>query len=265
MDFSSVKLVVADMDGTLLNSRHELAKDFHHVYEQLRKKGVHFVAASGRQYYNIISKFASLEDDIIIIAENGSYVVHQGKEILVQAMDHDIARQQLIEAKKFPNVYPILCGKKQAYIDNNSPEFVEKMSLYYERFTFVDDLLKVEDDQFLKIALCDLDGAETNSYTYFGQKQEVLQVKVSGKIWLDISHPLANKGRALNKLQHDLNITRDQTMAFGDYLNDVEMMEQAHFSFAMQNAHAEVKRVSRFSTGTNDENGVMDVLYKMLP
>jgi HAD superfamily hydrolase (TIGR01484 family) len=67
-------------------------------------------------------------------------------------------------------------------------------------------------------------------------------VKVSGSIWLDISHKLANKGRAMELLQKKYSITTEQTMAFGDYLNDLEMMQQAHYSFAMENAHPDIKK-----------------------
>ncbi|WP_353717781.1 hypothetical protein [Dyadobacter sp. 676] len=52
----------------------------------------------------------------------------------------------------------------------------------------VDDLLEITDDQFLKFTLCDLAGSEVNSYPHYKKYEEALQVKVSGPIWLDISH-----------------------------------------------------------------------------
>lgn len=260
MDFASVRLVVADMDGTLLTSNHELPKEFYSLFEKLKAKGILFAAASGRQYYNIVKMFPGLEQEILFIAENGSFVSYKDEELLVQAMDKDLARQQLMEAREFPDVYPILCGKRQAYIDNQSPEFLEKMSLYYDRIKVVDDILTVDGDDFLKIALCDLNGAEQNSYQHFRKKQGILQVKVSGKIWLDLSDPLANKGRALRHVQNLLGISRDQTMAFGDFLNDIEMLEESAFSYAMAGAHPEVKKAARFLTGSNDDFGVLNIL-----
>jgi hydroxymethylpyrimidine pyrophosphatase-like HAD family hydrolase len=122
----------------------------------------------------------------------------------------------------------------------------------------------VDNDQFLKIALCDLAGAEKNSYTYFKQMEDRLQVKVSGFIWLDLSHRMANKGRAIKVLQDKFNISFDETMVFGDYLNDLEMMQQAYFSYAMENAHPDVKKVSNFRAKSNEENGVTIVLQQLL-
>jgi Cof subfamily protein (haloacid dehalogenase superfamily) len=260
MDFASVKLVVADMDGTLLTPEHKLPQEFYAVFEKLRAKGILFAAASGRQYYNILKLFPGLEASILFIAENGSYVSYRDEELLVQAMNKETARMQLLEAKQFPNVYPILCGKKQAYIDNESPEFLEKMSLYYDRVKVVDDITTVDDDDFLKIALCDFKGAEQNTYQYFRKKEDILQVKVSGKIWLDLSDPLANKGRALRHVQQRFGISRDETMAFGDFLNDVEMLQESRFSYAMENAHPDVKKIARFQAGSNNSNGVLNVL-----
>ncbi|MBC7688706.1 MAG: HAD hydrolase family protein, partial [Aquabacterium sp.] len=91
-----------------------------------------------------------------------------------------------------------------------------------------------------------------------------LQVKISGHIWLDLSHKLANKGRAINVLQQKFNISPNETMVFGDYLNDLEMMQQASFSYAMENAHEDIKNAARFITKSNEEDGVTIVLQELL-
>jgi Cof subfamily protein (haloacid dehalogenase superfamily) len=264
MDFSPVKLVAADMDGTLLNSKHELSEDFYSIFEKLALKNILFCAASGRQYHNILNQFKQFQDKIIFIAENGSYVVYKGEELLVQAMDKQVARQLLLESKQIKDVNIILCGRKTAYIENTSTEFVNRLNLYYDKVQVVDDLLHIDDDDFLKIALCDLQGSENNSYRFFKGKQDRLQVKISGNIWLDLSHKLANKGRALQYVQQRFGVTSLQTMAFGDFLNDIEMLQEATFSFAMANAHEEVKKVARYHAGTNDEDGVLTVLRDLI-
>ncbi|MEP7108631.1 MAG: HAD family hydrolase [Ferruginibacter sp.] len=264
MDLSKIKLVVADMDGTLLNARHELSPDFYPVFNEMKAKGILFAAASGRQYFNLLNLFETIRDDVIFIAENGSYVVYQGEDLLVQPMEQDVVKEQLLVARKIPDAYIILCGKKGAYVEDVTPRFIQNVQMYCERYEVVDDLLKVDNDRFLKIAICDMAGSEGNSYTFFRQKQDELQVKVSGSIWLDLSHKLANKGRAIEVLQKKYGITIDETMVFGDYLNDLEMMQQASFSYAMENAHPEIKNAARYLTKSNEENGVTIVLRQML-
>jgi hypothetical protein len=75
MDFSSVRLVASDMDGTLLNTKHELSPDFFTIFNRMRSKDILFSAASGRQYQNLYNCFPGIQDEIIFIAENGSYVM----------------------------------------------------------------------------------------------------------------------------------------------------------------------------------------------
>jgi Cof subfamily protein (haloacid dehalogenase superfamily) len=263
LKFADIKLVVSDMDGTLLNSRHELDPDFYRIYRQLKSKGIIFAAASGRQYHNIRNVFSPISSEIYFISENGGYVVHQERELHVQEMEPEITYSLIEEAKTIEGTFTILCGKKKAYIEDSTSFFVEHLRRYYDEYEIVEDLLKVTDDQFLKIAICDTSGAEKNAFNLFRTRIENLQIKVSGDIWLDISHKLANKGEALKKVQKILSVTPEQTVVFGDYLNDLEMMEQAHFSFAMENAHPAVKEVSRYVAKSNDEGGVLEILRQI--
>lgn len=260
----AIKLVAADMDGTLLNSQHELNPDFFGLFKRMKAKGILFAAASGRQYYNMFNRFEGMRDEMVFIAENGSYVMYQGMEVLVQVMEREVVMKLVIAARNIDNTFTILCGKKCAYIENEQPDFMKHLKMYYDRYQVVEDLLKVTDDEFLKIAICDFEGSENNCYQHFKDKKEELQVKVSGNIWLDISHRMANKGRAINVVQQKFGISPQETMVFGDYLNDLEMMQQASFSYAMENAHPEIKRAASFLAKSNDDNGVCRVLEKML-
>jgi Cof subfamily protein (haloacid dehalogenase superfamily) len=260
MTFSDIRLVATDMDGTLLNSKHEVHESFYPAFRRLKEHGIVFVAASGRQYYNLTKTLDLIKDEVIFAAENGSYVMFQGEEIHVQATDPVIVKELIRISENIPDSYPIICGKKKAYVQDDHPDFINHLKLYFERYEIVDDLQKIDDDQFLKFTLCDLAGSEVNSYPHYKQFEEQLQVKVSGPIWLDISHKKANKGRAMEVIQEKFNVTPEQTMVFGDYLNDLEMLQKAHYSYAMANAHPDVKKIARFIAKSNDENGVVEIL-----
>ena len=132
MDLSKIRLVAADMDGTLLNAQHELSAEFFPVFDKMKENGVLFAVASGRQYYNLLKRFDTTREDTFFIAENGSYVVYRGKEILVQAMAREVAMEQLREAGRIPDTYPILCGKKTAYIQDTDPAFINNVERYYD-------------------------------------------------------------------------------------------------------------------------------------
>ncbi len=264
MNQSDIRLVVTDMDGTLLNSKHELGASFFEVFEELKARGIHFVAASGRQYFNLEKTLFAIKDDITFAAENGSFIMQQNEEIHAQPIDHNTVFELVEIARTLPGAHIVLCGKKKAYVENSDPEFLKNLMLYFERFEIVPDLLDVKNDDFLKFTVCDLAGTEVHSYPHFENYSTDFQVKVSGPIWLDISHKLANKGHAIHILQQRFGVTPNQTMVFGDYFNDVEMLQQAYHSYAMENAHPEVKKIARFIAPSNDDNGVVMVLKNML-
>ena len=76
--------------------------------------------------------------------------------------------------------------------------------------------------------------------------------------------PTADKGHALRAVQDTLGITAEQTMAFGDYLNDVGMLDAAHWCFAMDNAHPDVRAHARFVAPSNNDNGVVRTIRSVL-
>ena len=156
MTFSDIRLVATDMDGTLLNSKHEIHESFFPVFRKLKNHGIIFVAASGRQYFNLAKTLDAVKDEVIFAAENGSYVVFRGEEIHIQAIDPEITHELILIARKIKNTYPIICGKKKAYVENDDEEFINHLKLYFERYEVVEDLLEIKDDQFLKFTLCDL-------------------------------------------------------------------------------------------------------------
>ena len=137
-------------------------------------------------------------------------------------------------------------------------------SEYYSEYEIVDDLTKVSGDDFFKIAVYHFESSEDFIYPIVKHFESEMQVKVSGQNWLDLSHNNANKGFALHMLQTKMGITKEETMVFGDYNNDLEMLELAHFSYAMENAHPNVKKIARFQTKSNNEEGVEFILKQLL-
>ncbi len=258
-----IKLIVTDMDGTLLDDNHRINEEFWSIFEELKRRGISFASASGRQYYNLVKNFESIKDEIYFVAENGTYVAHKGEELFINALPLTDAHKLIDKARKIEDSYIVLCGKEAAYIENNDEIFVAEVSKYYERFEVVKDLKKVKDD-ILKVTLCNFESAEENVHPYFIEDEKNYKVTVSGSIWLDIVKLDANKGVAIKRLQEILDVTPEETVAFGDYLNDVEMLEDAYYSYAMENAHPRLKESARFIAKSNNDNGVVEEIKKFL-
>ncbi len=266
MNFENIKLIVSDMDGTLLRSNHELSPEFKSVYKALQEKGIQFVPASGRQFFSITSYFEDEKDQMAIIAENGTYVTNQGKEVFIDELNKDLVKEVILESRKIPGANLVLAGKNAAYIESTDEEFKAFFQNFYAKNISVDDLFDViETEKIIKIAIQHAKGSEENLYPKFQLLEKYnVNVVVSGEVWIDIMNNNTNKGKALKELQANLGVTKNETMVFGDYMNDIEMLKLAKYSFAMENAHPNVKEVSNFTAPSNDEDGVIQIIKKVL-
>lgn len=255
-----IKLIASDMDGTLLNEQDRLNEEIFDIILKLKEKNIVFVAASGRQYYNLLHKFSKVKNDIIFIAENGSYVVYEDEEVYSSILNKDAVKEFIKLGRKTEGCEIVLCGKKSAYIEKSHKEFINEVERYYLKYEIVDNLDEVEDD-ILKFTLCDFKGSEQNSNNvFFPIYGNDFKVMISGKLWFDIINKDVNKGVAIKFLQEKFNINSEETMVFGDYFNDIEMFNSAYYSYAMENAHEEVKKHARFLAKKNTENGVIEVI-----
>ena len=68
-----IRLIVADMDGTLLDDEKQMHDQFWPLIDELHRRGILFSPASGRQYYTLLREFADIADEMVFIAENGSW------------------------------------------------------------------------------------------------------------------------------------------------------------------------------------------------
>ena len=94
--------------------------------------------------------------------------------------------------------------------------------------------------------------------------KDILQIACAGDVWLDCMAKNVNKGHAVKVIQDSLGIKPEETMAFGDQLNDIEMLQQAYYSFAVANARDEVKKAARFQADSNVNQGVLKIMQNLL-
>ncbi|HEX8575263.1 MAG TPA: HAD family hydrolase [Flavobacterium sp.] len=259
-----IKLVVTDMDGTLLRTNNSLPDDFWEVEQKLFEKGVLFAVASGRQFYNLIAVFDAIKDRTLFLAENGAYIFYKGKVIFTNPLDKKAVIDFVHIGRKIDNAFLVLSGQNSAYVESSNQKLLDVLSKHINKLEIVDDLTTVE-DVFLKLSVCDFNTSETNSYHYFKHLENDFKVAVSGAIWLDITNLTATKGAAIQTIQKQFGISFEETMVFGDFMNDFEMMQTAKFSYAMKNAHPEIKNIANFiTTLDNNENGVTETIKEMI-
>ncbi|MGV8965619.1 MAG: Cof-type HAD-IIB family hydrolase [Cellulomonas sp.] len=277
-----IRLIAADMDGTLLDDAGDLPTGLLPLVRELRRQGIIFCPASGRQYFNLLERFGgkgpdevgeltelgALAEEMVFIAENGAYVVRQGREVSSDCLADDAVGRLVVAARALGatgvDLGVVLCGKRSAYVERGDARFLAQVEKYFTRLAVVDDLLHAPDDDVVKVALFAFSSAEKTIAPAFAPFREELQVVVSSEHWVDIMNRSANKGRGIRALQHELGVTAAQTMVFGDFLNDLEMMDAADFSFAMDNAHPALRARARYVAPRNSENGVLRTIRAVL-
>ena len=251
------------MDGTLLNSNHEVSNRFFELFEELKKRNILFVAASGRQYNSMADKLEAIRDDILIVAENGAFVKKQNEEILITPLNQKKVSEILNVVSKIDGAHAALCCKHNAYVGGESEDFIAMLGQYYSNFDIV-NLSEALPDEILKVAIYHFESSESYIYPTIKHMEDQLKVKISGLNWLDVSSINAHKGYAIEKLMADYNIQPHELMVFGDYNNDLEMLSLAEYSFAMKNAHPNVLKAAKYTTTSNDDFGVERILEKLL-
>lgn len=266
-DPAGIRLVVTDMDGTLLDDDKRFPAGLWPVLAELRRRGVLFSPASGRQYATLAEQFAGADEGMVFIAENGTYVVRDGAELSSDPLEPAVVARLVAAvrdlAARGADVGAVVCGKRSAYVERSDAAFLAEVRKYYVRHRVVADAAAVDDD-VIKVALFDFGPAERTTAPALAPFAATHQVVVSGEHWVDVMNRTANKGAALRRLQRDLGITPAQTLVFGDYLNDLEMLDAAEWSFAMANAHPEVIRRARHLAPSNNDNGVLRTIARLL-
>ena len=261
-----IRLIVTDMDATLLDAEGHIPSGFWDLLKVMTDRGITFVPASGRQYATLEQQFGHVGARVSYIAENGNLVVHEGKPIAVSSVDPQTV-QRIIrasrDAAKQRNLGVVFCGLEGAYIERHDQPFVEECSKYFAKLALVDDLMEV-DDEALKIAIFDFDDSAAALEGHFQEASRGQQAVLSGKHWIDVMIPDVDKGRGVDQLQAALGVTPEQTAVFGDYLNDLEMLTRAHWSFAMENAHPDLKVTANYLAPSHVDGGVVTVLRRLL-
>lgn len=263
MNLSQVKLVATDMDGTLLNAHHNISPLFFKLFKKLIKHDIIFVAASGRPYYGMIDKLKVIKDNIIIVAENGGLAVQDNDVFLSNPIKEKNLNRIINKIGDISNAHPVFCTRHKAYVMSKSERLLGLLSEYYNNYQIISTPNAIEEDVY-KIALFHEESSEKHIYPHVKELESEFKVKLSATHWVDISENIANKGTAIEQIQHKYKISTEETMVFGDYNNDLEMLEKAYFSFAMENAHPLVKATARFETKSNNDLGVETILEKLL-
>ncbi|QPK80287.1 HAD hydrolase family protein [Corynebacterium lizhenjunii] len=251
------------MDGTLLDGNGQLPEQFADVASRATAAGVTLAPASGRQLATLQRMFP---ESSTFLAENGTVVMYEGRIVETTAIAAADYQAILDAAGTLDVAHTVLaCTPHTAFVRPDQLDLAAvEVSKYYASVTPVDDLRTI-DEPIIKVAVHCAAGAEEHLYPTFLNAVGDLNVAVSGAVWMDVMSPLGNKGRGLATLAAAAGVELSRTAAFGDFLNDYELLHTAGTAVAMANAHPRLKEIADLIAPPNTEHGVIQVLDQWLP
>ena len=285
------KLVVIDLDGTMLNHYGEISKKTKETVKKCIEKGIEIVLASGRPIDSIKSIAEELKLNGYFIAGNGALIYDIQKDHIVyenyikkekvleiikiceeNSIDYNVYTEKVILTTnlKFNVLYYYKENLKKEENKQTNISIVENMYEYVEN---------MKNNKFLKITICDendkifhsiikklkeINGIDVLDVEHMARKiikQGTEEIPVE-YFYSEISASNVDKWEAIEVLIKKMGFKEEEVMTIGDNINDKKMIEKAGMGVAMKGSTPEIIKVAKEVTDTNDNDGVAMVLEK---
>lgn len=272
-DCVTIKMIASDMDGTFLNDKGSYDREkFLTILDRLDQEGIHFVVASGNNMERLNLIFKGLTDRMSFVAENGAHIVEEGRTLKRHILNKkDVALFLEYFADKMIPYGIILSGQYCSYMhkDAKLPEGFaiepDQLEQFFANIERIEDFSSISDQDIFKITMMvPMDECDQEMIDFNNDFKGNLTATTSGFGSVDIIQTGIHKAWGLQLLMDTYDVTEDQLMAFGDGGNDIEMLQLAGYSYAMENAPAIVKKAAKFIAPHHKEEGVLQVLEAFL-
>lgn len=250
-----IKLIASDMDGTLLNSSKKIDLEFFNLLKKMKEKGIIMVFASGRNLQSLRSLVpVEYYNDILFISDNGSQITYKDETIFIQTLSIDDLKSITSCIEDIKNIRCVVSTPNKIYTNSFKNLLIAKIRGYNQKY--IRNFNKIGDNP-IKFTIFSKECTQEELLIALNPISEKFNITPSGKGTIDVICKDVNKGMAINIIQSKFNVLKSETMVFGDYLNDMEMMECAYYSYAMENAHSKLKDKARFIAKHHNEKGVI--------
>ncbi len=249
----SYKLVILDIDGTIVPHGKSVSNATKDAIQQLRDKKMEVVIATGRAPYFAEEVVRETEVNSMVYF-NGAYVSHEGKEIYRNAIEKQVLKKVHLLSEENHHPLTFLGGTSFKVTDQKHPYVREA----FHHDPWIPELAPpfywMEEDIYQMFLHCDQD--EESCYQTKIPELDFRRWTSAGARTCDVNLSNSNKAVGLTKLLERLGIAPDEAIAFGDGLNDMEMLSLVGMGVAMGSAREVVKKTADMVTLSAEEDGV---------
>jgi Cof subfamily protein (haloacid dehalogenase superfamily) len=254
---SEYKVLFLDIDGTIIKPDDSIDETTVKAIRQVQQKGIEVFLATGRPLHEI----RDLADDLKVnslIGYNGAFAIYQGKDLFQEPMKKECVKQFIDIAKKNQHELVLYTKNGNIFTDleaNCVKEFIVKFHLHKN-----EPYSPSNDYEILGMTLINLEPTDTVLYKIDDQIH-LSQVNLEGmRHCYDVIRDKVNKGIAVQFVLEHLGISKENAIAFGDGLNDKEMLMSVGEGFAMGNGHPELFQYAKHKTTTVSNAGIYNGL-----
>ncbi len=247
---AKLKLIISDLDGTLLRSRETPADaGLIDLIRSLDMSGIKFALASGRQYPNLCRLFYEVKDRVIFMPENGSFISLKGETLCESRIERREAMELIGDILSDAGSEALVSSKYTYYINPRTESFFQRMfGVIKATLTKVDSFEEIR-EPILKVSAyygAGVGGRESEELRKKWSRR--LHAAASGGTWLDFTE--GDKGKAAEFLMRYLGVRPEETAVFGNDGNDIPMFGATPNSWCAEGAEECVRRCASFVTGS---------------
>lgn len=257
------KMVVVDLDDTLLTDDHEITARTLEVINKLKKRNIKITVATGRMYRSALPYIKELGIKLPVISYNGAYVCNPltHEVIYHKSIEKDLVNKIILEAEK-ENLHINVYKEDNFYIEerNEGVELYEKIAGV--KGEVIGKLSEKYNDDSTKLLLVEPELKKKRQFINFFKEKygEELEITESKNSFIELMAKGVSKGVALKNLVNSLKINQEQIIAIGNGYNDLEMINWAGLGIAVENAYKGVKKDADLIADTNNNEGVAKIL-----
>ena len=260
----AVKLIASDMDGTLLDENGQVPPETFGLILALRERGVRFVASSGRRYDRLCDFFAPVKDRMDFVASNGAQVFADGVQIDREVYSHLAIRRLAKTVAMFPNMHLALFDRTKSYLLDDEDKFVREVDKDLPNVERIYELPSPQVSIIKASIFCDDGNVMDNAYVLQRELGGLFTFAPSGSSYIDAMQPGISKASGIAQVMEYHGIDASEVMAFGDAMNDYEIIRFVGTGCAMANGRPALRAVADRVIGSNVEHAVQFEMRRVL-